>query len=335
MTENQKKCQKCGNPVAPGLKFCESCGAKIESLPVCPKCGAALNPNVKFCETCGAPASPTDAPVIPAPPEPVPVAAPAVVPPVVKEPDAAPAPVAVPPAEPPQKAEERPVPAPEENPVPPAEPVKDEEKAALVSAEKPAPVSVKEPQKIEKIKEVPKETGPKKPMSQTTMIIAGVIVLALLGAAVFFVVLPMLSGSATPSPTQPVSPGGTNSGTTTTNGAAIPAGTVSLTVGPTDVPPSNRALIIDVEKNAISRDIIVTFQGGEGQYGVRELAITLTRSDGTVETQSLSHLERGSSITMKGTDKDDRVEVTANFYNGETYKIVDKVFEYKKRVGSS
>jgi hypothetical protein len=38
---------------------------------------------------------------------------------------------------------------------------------------------------------------------------------------------------------------------------------------------------------------------------------------------------------VKGTDKEDRVEVTAYFYNGETYKIVDKVFEYKKRVGSS
>ena len=38
---------------------------------------------------------------------------------------------------------------------------------------------------------------------------------------------------------------------------------------------------------------------------------------------------------MKGTDKTDRVEITANFYNGETYKVVDKVFEYKKRIGSS
>jgi hypothetical protein len=110
---------------------------------------------------------------------------------------------------------------------------------------------------------------------------------------------------------------------------------VSLTAGPTDVPPANRALIIDVERNAISHDITVTFQGGEGQYGVRELAITLTRSDGTVETKSLGHLERGSSVTLKGTEKADRVEVTANFYNGETYKVVDQVFEYKKRVGSS
>ena len=99
--------------------------------------------------------------------------------------------------------------------------------------------------------------------------------------------------------------------------------------------PGNLALIIDVEKNAISRDIIVTFQGGSGQYGVKELRITLSKSDGTVEEKSLSHLERGSSITLKGTDKTDRVEITAYFNNGETYKVVDKVFEYKKRIGSS
>ena len=55
MTENPKTCQKCGSPVTPGMKFCESCGAKIEASAVCPKCGAALAPNVKFCESCGAP----------------------------------------------------------------------------------------------------------------------------------------------------------------------------------------------------------------------------------------------------------------------------------------
>ncbi len=202
----------------------------------------------------------------------------------------------------------------------------------------PAPAPVQEPARTEKAGVVPKEAGPKKPMSQTTMIIAGIIVLALLGAAVYFVGLPMLSGSGIPAPNQQpqaTSGPGSSAGTPATMADMGQAGTVSLTAGPTDVPPTNRALIIDVERNAISHDITVTFQGGEGQYGVRELAITLTKSDGTVETKSLGHLERGSSITLKGTDKTDRVEITANFYNGESYKVVDQVFEYKKRVGSN
>lgn len=302
MTESPQKCQKCGSPVTPGMKFCESCGAKIEALTACPKCGGALLPNMKFCEICGAPVG--SAAAVPG------QAAPVATPPVEKASET-----------PPVKETKLPEPA-----------VREEEKAA------PAPAPAKAPPKTDTVREVPKETGPKKPMSQTTIIIAGVIILALLGAAVYFVVLPMLSGSGTLSPDlqqpQVTSAPGSSSGAPSATAGASQAGTFSLTAGPTDVPPANRALIIDVEKNAISRDIIVTFQGGEGQYGVRELVITLSKSDGTVETKSLTHLERGSSITLKGTDKTDRVEVTANFYNGETYKVVDKVFEYKKRIGS-
>jgi hypothetical protein len=302
MTANQETCQKCGSPVTPGMKFCESCGAKIEALPACPKCGAAVAPEVKFCESCGAPVGPA--------------AVPAEAPPVPRVPETPLAGEAKTPAEVMAKVEEKIVPAPAEKPAP-------------------APARVKESPQPEKIRDAPKETGPKKPVSRQTMIIAGVIVLALLGAAVYFVVLPMLSGSATPVQNQPVSPAGTGSGTPSATAGVSQAGTFSLTAGPTEVPPSNLALIIDVEKNAISRNIIVTFQGGSGQYGVRELRITLSRSDGTVEEQSLSHLERGSSITLKGTDKTDRVEITAYYNNGESYKIVDKVFEYKKRIGSS
>jgi len=332
MTENPKTCQKCGSPVAPGIKFCESCGAKIEALPPCPKCGAALAPGVKFCESCGAPTSPA------APAEAVKVAAPVAepaAPPTPPAPETPPVVMAKTAAEPavkeegPVKTEEKTFPVPEEKPAPPAPPVKTEEKTA------PAPAPVKELPKAEKAKEVPKETGPKQPMSKTTMIIAGVIVLALLGAAVFFVVLPMLSGPGTPAQNQPVSPTGTGAGTPSGTAGSSQAGSFSLTAGPTQVPPSNLALIIDVEKNAISRDIIVTFQGGSGQYGVKELRIKLSKSDGTVEEQSLSRLERGSSVTMKGTDKTDRVEITAYFNNGETYKVEDKVFEYKKRIGAS
>lgn len=327
MTENPKNCQKCGSPVTPGMKFCESCGAKIEVSPVCPKCGAALGPNAKFCESCGMPmgsAAPADA---------AKSAAPAAPPGPVSPADAArPSAEPVVKAEEPVKSKEKAVPQPGEKTAKPVSPVKSGEKTV------PVPAPVKELKKPEIAKEVPKETSQKKPMSPTTMIVAGIIVLALLGAAVFFVVLPMLSGSGTPSSAQQpqtTSGPGSSSVAPATTGAIPQAGSVSLTVGPTDVPPNNRALIIDVEKNAISRDIIVTFQGGEGQYGVGELVITLTRSDGTVETKSLTHLERGSTTTLKGTDKADRVQVTANFYNGETYRIVDKVFEYKKRVGSS
>jgi outer membrane biosynthesis protein TonB len=352
MTANPQTCPKCGSPVTPGMKFCESCGEKIEALPVCPQCGAALAPNVKFCETCGAPVSLAAAPVKTAKEVAVPVAA--TVSPVH---ETTPIQEALPPAEPPVKAtpaEAAPVaaavaatvsPAPESAPVkevkPPAEPlVKAEKKPVTVPEEKPAPapVNVKEPPKTEKVKEVPKETVPKQPGSSKTMIIAGVIILAVLGAAVYFVGLPLLSGSGTPTQNPPVSPVTTNPGssseTVVTAAVTSQTGTVSFTPGPTQVPPSNLGLIIDVERDAITHIITVTFQGGAGQYGVRELVVTLTKSDGTVERKSFKPENRGSFITLMGTEKTDRVEITANYYNGESFKVVDQIFEYKKRTGS-
>jgi hypothetical protein len=292
MTEKPQTCQKCGSPVNPGMKFCESCGAKIEALPACPQCGAALVPDVKFCESCGAPLGPAAAPA-----------------PAVPLPETLRVSEARSPVEPPVKAEEKTI---------------------------PAPAPVKEPPKTDKVKEVPVGTGPKKPIPRQTLIIAGIIILALLGAAVYFVGLPMMSGSgpaSSPAPSGQTAVQTAAAGASATSAqAAAGSGSAEITAGPTDVLPSNRALVIDVERDDVTSIITVTFQGGTGQYGVRELAITLTRGDGTVETKSLSHLERGSSVTLQGTTMTDRVEVTANFYNGETYKVVDKIIEYKKRV---
>jgi Double zinc ribbon len=312
MTDNPLKCQKCGSPVTPGVKFCESCGAKIEAGQVCSQCGAPLTPGVKFCESCGKPTAAASAAPVETPPA------------AEKTPPVALAPETLLPAGTPAPVNE--VRQPEAKP----ETVPEERPAAP-----PAPAAVA-PAK-ETVKETPKTPGPKKPIPRTTLIIAGIIILALLGAAVFFVVLPMMSGSGT----TPLAPSGqvamptAAAGPSATSAPYTAGGEVTFTAGPTQVPPTNRALVIDVEKNAITHIITVTFQGGEGQYGVRELAVTLTRADGTVETKSFKPEYRGTFTTLLGSEKADHVEITANFYNGESYKVVDKVFEYQKRVGSS
>ena len=50
----------CGAGNAPGTKFCQSCGAKLEAPPpaepeqkTCPGCGTTVAPGVKFCPECG------------------------------------------------------------------------------------------------------------------------------------------------------------------------------------------------------------------------------------------------------------------------------------------
>ncbi|MDE6663732.1 MAG: SPFH domain-containing protein [Lachnospiraceae bacterium] len=52
-------CPKCNAVVAPGMKFCGSCGSPIEvAKPKCPECGAELMPGMKFCGNCGKPIAP-------------------------------------------------------------------------------------------------------------------------------------------------------------------------------------------------------------------------------------------------------------------------------------
>lgn len=59
-------CPNCKAEVAPGMKFCMTCGAKMEEEApapaagvekTCAKCGAPLKEGVKFCIACGEPVS--------------------------------------------------------------------------------------------------------------------------------------------------------------------------------------------------------------------------------------------------------------------------------------
>lgn len=49
----QKPCPKCGTMNAATMKFCGSCGARMEEGVTCPKCGAFAPKETKFCPECG------------------------------------------------------------------------------------------------------------------------------------------------------------------------------------------------------------------------------------------------------------------------------------------
>jgi hypothetical protein len=95
------QCPQCRADNDAGLRFCESCGAKLARL--CPSCGHELNPQAKFCGECGASlserAAPPLAPAPTAPPELAPAVATASRPPPAAVPSAR-ALAAVPPAPP-------------------------------------------------------------------------------------------------------------------------------------------------------------------------------------------------------------------------------------------
>lgn len=47
-------CPQCNAPLPANVKFCPSCGAKIQAQACCTGCGAKLLPGAKFCPECGA-----------------------------------------------------------------------------------------------------------------------------------------------------------------------------------------------------------------------------------------------------------------------------------------
>jgi hypothetical protein len=53
--KNTRICPRCKRPVAPGFKFCETCGTRIPVLSTCSKCGTQFITPVKYCDLCGAP----------------------------------------------------------------------------------------------------------------------------------------------------------------------------------------------------------------------------------------------------------------------------------------
>jgi len=93
-----------------------------------------------------------------------------------------------------------------------------------------------------------------------------------------------------------------------------PTQTVSLQPEPTDVMPADYKVAAQVQKDPINRGITVTFSGGLGQENVKEFTATVTRSDGTTETKSLTKpsgrsLSMGQNLEFTGTAGDDRVQV--------------------------
>jgi hypothetical protein len=370
LSDNQKTCPHCHQPLTPNVKFCETCGAKIEPTPVCTHCGSRLTPGVKFCETCGKPIGSQPSPA--APPAPVPIEVP---PPPVTEPAVtAPEPVApekLPDKKPAKKSKETgkkvqkktPVPLQETPPLSPpgpvsvfpentpdttlpenpvetvpapvvAMPASPEEKVPSLA---PEPASVA-PENIpdRKIPEGPMDTVRKTtaPVSRTrNLAIAGVIGLVIVAALAYLVLLPMLSGQGSAGLGGGFSLPGSNpppSAVPTVSAASAPSAALFETQ-PTQRMPANLEVTYQAERNNINGLVTVTFAGGPGMNGISQTVVTLTKSDGTVEKKTFKPKQTGDSVTLQGTLKTDRLEVIANYYTGDSYRVIDQLFEYKKK----
>lgn len=99
---------------------------------------------------------------------------------------------------------------------------------------------------------------------------------------------------------------------------------------PTDIVPTQKAVTVDVSKDPIYGTITVTFRGGKGQYAVSTLTVKATLADGEMHIQDLVP-EVNMEAEFPGTTGADRVEVTAFFNDGTSYKIYDDILELRPR----
>jgi hypothetical protein len=114
-------------------------------------------------------------------------------------------------------------------------------------------------------------------------------------------------------------------------------GGAGLVPGPTDRMPDYNSVTVDVGEKDYLGVIPVIFQGGKGQAATKKIDVKLTRVDGSVQTATVGTL-KGDEVELEGTRGSgsergwaDRVEVWVTMNNGQTYKIVDVLREYRSR----
>ncbi|MDD1701846.1 MAG: hypothetical protein LUQ31_02550 [Methanoregula sp.] len=127
---------------------------------------------------------------------------------------------------------------------------------------------------------------------------------------------------------------GSSSSSTSSSGSSSGSG---LTPTATDVMPDNIAVTVTVGEKDYLGKIPVTFDGGQGQVNVKTITITLTKADGSTQTATLGS-DKGTTVKLDGTRGEgslsgqaDRVQVAVTMNNGQTYKIVDVLREYRTR----
>ncbi len=352
-----RTCPACNRPVRPGYKFCETCGTHIPELSTCSKCGTRFIAPVKFCDLCGAPVIPGEVPepILPEHPDEEDTGAdedqiPEQGEEEVPEPDT---------DEVPEEHEDTIVPAEDETPrrykkeiLEPdtdelletygKEYAEDETLESLHTQKSPTPLrrEAKKPITVP----APSERGSpetiddalflspgkpnvaSKPRVNWTKIIGVCIVATALVAAVYFIGLPMLTGTwghgAPGNPTGEEKP--TVSGTITPSPTqtTVPPSRALIPL-PTQTLPPGQKLYFHVDKNPVTSKITVIFTGSAGEGSISSADVKVTHPDGSVTTGIIQPLKGVAESILDGSNKTDRVEIIARMSTGQAYRVFD------------
>jgi RNA polymerase subunit RPABC4/transcription elongation factor Spt4 len=330
--KRQTICPRCKKTVPAKTVFCEFCGARVTHPPACTLCGTLLAPDSRFCPSCGAPVTtgtePSDVHGDPAG---------------LKDGSAGKqsgehaGSVSAPPGSAPDAGTQKLPDIPGESPV---------DRATSKSTGKRKGGRIKR-SAVTTLADTETEARPlvsRIPVAwiqshkyQVLILIAALVIAGV--AAVGIPKLPALFSSSTTGADSLTEGGlstlGSSAGSDlepgTTAVTAVPT-VISLTPGQTQVPPDNLLVYFQAERDPTSRIVTVSFNGGKGQAGVRDVFVRLTRSDGQVLTGTFKPLAAGSGVELQGTEKVDRVEVIVNYHTGAAYTVIDRTFEWKKQL---
>jgi hypothetical protein len=104
----------------------------------------------------------------------------------------------------------------------------------------------------------------------------------------------------------------------------------NLVPSPTDVVPDNNAVTVYVQEKVYDGTIPVVMGGGKGQILVKSARVVLYTSDGRELPYPLG-INKDDTTKLQGTKQTDRVVVYVAEVNGQEYKVVDVLSEYRTR----
>jgi len=117
--------------------------------------------------------------------------------------------------------------------------------------------------------------------------------------------------------------------------APVTTTAASTTPGPVETLPEVWSIEVQVASNGEAVDPLITVScmGGKGLNVVPQLDVKVTRSDGVVETASITRpLYKGKSVSLRSTTKPgyvDRTEVWAYTPQGDKVKIYDAYVPFR------
>ncbi len=98
-----------------------------------------------------------------------------------------------------------------------------------------------------------------------------------------------------------------------------------------NLPPPQKMVEVQIEKDPIDQFITITFAGGEGQHLVHRIWAEVKRSDG-IRSEADLKPDKLAYITIPGTRGSDTVVVKVLYSDGTQYIIADEDIKIKERM---